>query len=111
MQYQHTQHNLFRERVSYAWSWVEHNRKKDKRSYVVDAMVVPEKIECAAFVGIIEARVINKNLADITLHTINLLVNETEEYRSVKEANPWSNLIGNLAESSNQDVNMLFQYA
>jgi len=77
--------------------------KEDRRSYIVDAIVVPEKMECAAFVGEIEARVINKNQADVTLHNSNLLVNETEEYRYVKEANIGANVIGNLAERMELD--------
>ena len=77
--------------------------KENRRSYIVDAIVVPEKMECAAFVGEIEARAINKNLADITLHNSNLLVNETEEYRSVKEANIGAKIIGNLAERMDLD--------
>ena len=77
--------------------------KEDRRSYVADGIVVPEKMECAVFVGEIEARVINKNLAEIKLHNSNLLVNETEEYRSVKEANIGANIIANLAERMELD--------
>ena len=77
--------------------------KEDGRSYVVDAVVVPQKMECAAFVWEIEARLINNNLADITLHNSNLLVNETEECRFIKEANIRANMIGNLAKRMELD--------
>ena len=46
----------------------------------------------------IEARVINNDLEDSTLHNRDLLVKETEEFRSEKEANLEANVIGNLAE-------------
>ena len=72
--------------------------KEDRRSYVVDAVVVSEKMECAAFTGEIEAILIDKNLSEINLHNINLLVNENEECVSVKEANLKADTIVNLAE-------------
>ena len=72
--------------------------KEDRRSYIVDAIIVLEKKECAAFVEEIEARVINKNLTDVTLRNSNLLANETKEYISVKKSNIGANVIGNLAK-------------
>ena len=77
--------------------------KEDRRSYIVDAVVVLENMKCAAFVGEVETRVINNNLEDITLHNSDLLVKKTEEYRSVKEANIEANIIGNLAERMELD--------
>ena len=69
--------------------------KEDRMYYIVDAIVVPENMKCAAFVGGI--RVIDNNLEGITLHNNDLLANETEECRSVKEANLEAK-IGNLAK-------------
>ena len=53
-------------------------------------------MECEDFVGEVEAKVINKNIAHVTLRNSNLLVNETEENRYLKEANIGANIIGNL---------------
>ena len=58
--------------------------KEDRRSYIVDAVVIPEKMGCASFLGEIETRVINSNLEDTTLHNSDLLVKETKECGSIK---------------------------
>ena len=54
----------------------------------------------------IEARVNNKSIVDVTFHSSNLLVNETEEDRSVKEANIEDNIIGNVSERMELDVKL-----
>ena len=58
--------------------------KEDRWTYVVDAVVVLENMECAAFARKIKTIAINKNLEYITLHNSDLLVKKTEEHRSVK---------------------------
>ena len=55
-------------------------------------------MECAAFVLEVENRSITNNLEVINLYNVDLLGNETKEYRSVKEANIESNAIVNIAE-------------
>ena len=72
-------------------------------SYAVDAVVVPEKMEMCSFCGEMEVIVINNNLEDVTIHNRDLLVKETEEFRSAKEVNVKANMIGNLAERIDLD--------
>ena len=50
--------------------------KEHRKSHVVDSMSVPEKMECAAFVGGVENRAINDNVKDITFHNSDFLINE-----------------------------------
>ena len=50
-------------------------------------------MEHAAFVGEVETRVINSDLKETIAHTSDIVVKETEEHRSLKEANSEANLI------------------
>ena len=52
----------------------------------MDAVVVTKKMECAAFVGEVGTRVINVNVENNNLCNSNLLVKETDENASAKEA-------------------------
>ena len=42
--------------------------KDDRKSYLVDALFVPEKIQCADFMGEVETRFVNINLEDSYFH-------------------------------------------
>ena len=63
----------------------------------MDSTSVLEKMECEAFVGEVEHRVINGNVKYINFHNSDLLINEETEYEPEIEANQKSNIIGNLA--------------
>ena len=69
----------------------------------MDAIVVPEKMECAVFVGEVETRVINSNVENNNPQNSDLLVNDTEEHRSVEESNTEANTIVNLTERMDLD--------
>ena len=60
--------------------------KEDGRSCIVDAIVVPEKMECADFVGETETIVVNSSIENTTLNNSDLLVKENKEYRSAHTA-------------------------
>ena len=72
--------------------------KEDRKSYIACSLVVLEDIECAAFVGEIETRVINSNLQDDTTHNRDISVKDTEEHTSEEEDNKEANVIRNLSE-------------
>jgi len=72
--------------------------KEHRKSYVVDSTSVPEKMECAAFVGEVENRAINDNIKYLFFHNSDFLINEDKECESEIEANEKANIIGNLAE-------------
>ena len=42
---------------------------------------MPENMECVAFVGKVETRVINNNVENTNLHKSDLLVQNAEEYK------------------------------
>ena len=46
--------------------------KKHRKSCIVDSISVPEKMECAAFVGGVENRAITDNVKDISFHNSDL---------------------------------------
>ena len=72
--------------------------KEDINSYFAYAVVVPEKMECAAFAVEIETRIINSNLEDTDLYNSDLSVKYTKEHVSTEEANREANREANLIE-------------